>query len=97
MGIRIRYFTDAAGEERVRISGANGEPMFTSEGYKKAASAAHAVQVMSRAFQDGDVVIDEGPAIDEPLEDDESGDEQHVVASDDAQGEGEAEVASTDA
>jgi len=60
-GIRVRYFTDADGKARVRISGKNGEPMFTSEAYEREADARHAIVVLQDAFQMGRVDYDTDP------------------------------------
>jgi uncharacterized protein YegP (UPF0339 family) len=81
-GIRITYYTDVGGQERVRISGANGEPMFTSEGYTRTQGAANAIQVLADAFRNGDVKVVETGETEtvEVSEDEETGDEQHVEA-----------------
>lgn len=79
MGIRIAYYEDEAGEHRFRISGMNGEPMAGGEGYKDLADAIHAVQVIGRAFRDGDIVIaDGGEAVFPEDEELETGDEAIV-------------------
>jgi uncharacterized protein YegP (UPF0339 family) len=84
MGIRLNYFTDAGGEERVRIEGANGEPLFTSEGYTRTEGSVHAVQLVAKAFKSGDVIVENGPGWQEPetpSEDEETGDEMVVEES----------------
>jgi uncharacterized protein YegP (UPF0339 family) len=58
MTIRIKYFTDDDGKDRVRISGNNGEPMFTSEAYEDKRSAANAIEVLENAFGTGDYYVD---------------------------------------
>jgi uncharacterized protein YegP (UPF0339 family) len=57
MGIQLTYFDDDAGEHRVRISGDNGEPMFTSEGYVHLDGPASAIQVLAEAFKNDEVRI----------------------------------------
>jgi len=63
MSIRITYFEDERGEWRVRISGANGEPMFASEGYNDRESARHAISVLRSSFATGEfVILEEEPS-----------------------------------
>jgi uncharacterized protein YegP (UPF0339 family) len=79
MGIRIAYYEDESSEHRFRISGMNGEPMAWGEGYKELADAVHAVQVIGKAFKEGDVVVaDEGEAVFPEDEELETGDEAVV-------------------
>lgn len=46
--IHVQFFTDAAGEHRFRVKGANGKIVATSEGYTRRADARRAAKCLRR-------------------------------------------------
>jgi uncharacterized protein YegP (UPF0339 family) len=55
--IRIVYYLDEDGKDRVRITGGNGEPMLGSEAYEQRQSAQHMIEVVAEAFATGDYEV----------------------------------------
>lgn len=57
MAYKFEVYKDKAGEFRFRFRASNGEPMFSSEGYKAKASALAAIDSLKKNVPDA-VVVD---------------------------------------